>query len=206
MQRAVSGATGRGQSFRQLRPSHHLHPLHPLHPLHLLHLLHPLQLFPPRPLPLPRLRALTAAWAGRPADAGALPDRRGRRSARPIDPLVTDRRSRRPSSCSASGLRARYPDHCDRRRGVRRRPAVVGVRAGSSIPIDGTDTFVRGVPFYRRAAGARARTRCQSSVSRYFPALDEMVAAARGLGCRWNGRLARVSAVTIAERRVRCLH
>jgi len=30
----------------------------------------------------------------------------------------------------------------------------------------------------------------------YFPALDEMVSAAIGLGCRWNGRIARVSGVS----------
>jgi fructose-1,6-bisphosphatase/inositol monophosphatase family enzyme len=30
----------------------------------------------------------------------------------------------------------------------------------------------------------------------YFPALDEMVAAASGLGCFWNGRRARVSRVS----------
>jgi fructose-1,6-bisphosphatase/inositol monophosphatase family enzyme len=33
----------------------------------------------------------------------------------------------------------------------------------------------------------------------YFPALREMVAAARGHGCRWNGRVARVSQVSRLE-------
>jgi histidinol-phosphatase len=34
----------------------------------------------------------------------------------------------------------------------------------------------------------------------YFPALDEMVAAATGLGCWWNGRRARVSEVADLSR------
>jgi fructose-1,6-bisphosphatase/inositol monophosphatase family enzyme len=33
----------------------------------------------------------------------------------------------------------------------------------------------------------------------YLPALDEMVAAGRGEGCRWNGRPARVSSVSSLE-------
>ena len=33
----------------------------------------------------------------------------------------------------------------------------------------------------------------------YFPGVDDMISAARGLGCRWNGRPARVSGVTALD-------
>ena len=62
-------------------------------------------------------------------------------------------------------------------------------------PIDGTNTFVRGVPFYGVLVALEIEGTPVVGVS-YFPALDEMIAAARGLGCSWNGRRARVSTVT----------
>jgi histidinol-phosphatase len=61
-------------------------------------------------------------------------------------------------------------------------------------PIDGTNSFVRGVPLYGVLV-ALAIDRIPVVGVAYFPALDEMVAAASGTGCRWNGRLAQVSAV-----------
>ena len=62
-------------------------------------------------------------------------------------------------------------------------------------PIDGTNTFVRGVPFYGVLMALEIDGDPVVGVA-YFPALDEMIAAARGGGCRWNGRHARVSSVT----------
>ena len=62
-------------------------------------------------------------------------------------------------------------------------------------PIDGTNTFVRGVPFYGVLVALEIDGVAEVGVV-YFPALDEMVAAARDLGCHWNGRRARVSSVT----------
>lgn len=62
-------------------------------------------------------------------------------------------------------------------------------------PIDGTNTFVRGVPFYGVLVALEIEGTPAVGVS-YFPALDEMIAAAQGLGCSWNGRRARVSTVT----------
>ena len=62
-------------------------------------------------------------------------------------------------------------------------------------PIDGTTTFVRGVPFYGVLVALEIDGVPEVGVA-YFPALNEMVSAASGLGCRWNGRLARVSAVS----------
>ena len=59
-------------------------------------------------------------------------------------------------------------------------------------PIDGTKSFVQGVPLYgvllaREGAGG-VDVGCV-----YLPALNEMVWAGRGEGCWWNGRRAKVS-------------
>jgi histidinol phosphatase-like enzyme (inositol monophosphatase family) len=61
-------------------------------------------------------------------------------------------------------------------------------------PLDGTRTFVRGVPLYGTLIGLEVRGEPVVGVV-YLPALDELVAAARGLGCTWNGRPCRVSAI-----------
>jgi len=60
-------------------------------------------------------------------------------------------------------------------------------------PLDGTRTFVRGVPLFGTLVGVEVRDEPVVGVI-YMPALDEMVAAARGEGCTWNGRPCRVSA------------
>ena len=66
-------------------------------------------------------------------------------------------------------------------------------------PIDGTKTFIRGVPFYGVLVGVEVQRRPSVGVV-YLPALDEMVSAAIGHGCWWNGRRARVSDVsTLAD-------
>ncbi|MBN1889579.1 MAG: inositol monophosphatase family protein [Thermoflexales bacterium] len=92
-------------------------------------------------------------------------------------------------------IQARYPHH-----------AIVGEELGASghegashrwfvDPIDGTKSFMRGVPLYAVLLGLEIEG--QPSVgAAYFPALDEMIAAASGQGCWWNGRPARVSTVT----------
>lgn len=59
-------------------------------------------------------------------------------------------------------------------------------------PLDGTKTFVRGVPLFAVLIGLEIEGRVEVGAA-YFPALDEMVAAASGLGCWWNGRRAHVS-------------
>jgi histidinol-phosphatase len=61
-------------------------------------------------------------------------------------------------------------------------------------PIDGTKSFVQGVPLYSVLLGLEIEGRVEVGVI-YLPALDEMVAAATGHGCWWNGRRARVSQV-----------
>lgn len=91
-------------------------------------------------------------------------------------------------------IEARYPGH-----------AIVGEEYGSSDhpsashrwfidPIDGTKSFLRGVPLYAVLIGLEVEGRIVAGAA-YYPAMDEMLAAADGLGCRWNGRPARVSQV-----------
>jgi histidinol-phosphatase len=87
-----------------------------------------------------------------------------------------------------------FPDH-----------AILGEESGETAgaapvrwiidPLDGTRTFVRGVPLYGTLVGVELRGDPVVGVI-YLPALDEMVAAARGMGCTWNGRPCRVSAAT----------
>jgi len=62
-------------------------------------------------------------------------------------------------------------------------------------PIDGTKAFVHGVPLYAVLLALEIEGTVEVGVV-YFPALDEMVAAATGAGCWWNGRPARVSSVS----------
>ena len=91
-----------------------------------------------------------------------------------------------------------YPDH-----------AILGEEGGDTAgrdpshkwiidPIDGTKSFVHGVPLYGVLIGVEIRGRASVGVI-YLPALDEMVCAADGLGCTWNGRPARVSSVARLE-------
>jgi histidinol-phosphatase len=68
-------------------------------------------------------------------------------------------------------------------------------------PIDGTKSFICGVPLYGVLIGVEVDGRPQVGVC-YLPALDEMVAAAKGLGCEWNGRVACVSATSLLEEAV----
>ncbi len=58
-------------------------------------------------------------------------------------------------------------------------------------PIDGTKSFVRGVPLYGVLIGLEIEGRIEVGVA-HFPALNEMVYAATGLGCFCNGRRTKV--------------
>ena len=60
-------------------------------------------------------------------------------------------------------------------------------------PIDGTYSFVRGVPLFGVLIGLEIEGDATLGVVN-LPALDEIVYAARGAGCFWNGARARVSA------------
>lgn len=88
-----------------------------------------------------------------------------------------------------------YPDH-----------AIVGEEfgvtqnAGNSHrwiidPIDGTKSFIHGVPLYAVLIGLEIEGQVCAGAA-YFPALDEMLSAATGFGCWWNGKRARVSPVS----------
>ena len=61
-------------------------------------------------------------------------------------------------------------------------------------PIDGTKSFLRGIPLYAVLLGLEIDGRVVAGTA-YYPALDEMLAAADGEGCWWNGRRAQVSQV-----------
>jgi histidinol phosphatase-like enzyme (inositol monophosphatase family) len=87
-----------------------------------------------------------------------------------------------------------YPDH-----------AVIGEEYGTKEgadayrwiidPIDGTKSFVHGVPLFAVLIGIEVAGK-PSVGAAYFPALDQMIAAATGLGCRCNGRVVGVSSVS----------
>jgi histidinol-phosphatase len=59
-------------------------------------------------------------------------------------------------------------------------------------PIDGTKSFVRGVPLWGTLVAVAEGDDVLAGVA-YFPALGEILAAAPGEGCWWNGQRARVS-------------
>jgi histidinol-phosphatase len=61
-------------------------------------------------------------------------------------------------------------------------------------PIDGTKTFVRGVPLWGTLVGVAAGEEMLAGAA-FFPAVDELLAAAPGQGCHWNGVKCRVSEV-----------
>jgi len=91
-------------------------------------------------------------------------------------------------------IEERFPDH-----------AIVGEELGEAPrdsdhcwfidPIDGTRAYVHGVPLFGVLLGLEIAGKMALGVA-HLPALGEMLAAARGLGCRWNGRPARVSTVS----------
>jgi histidinol phosphatase-like enzyme (inositol monophosphatase family) len=90
-------------------------------------------------------------------------------------------------------IEARYPDH-----------SILGEEEGETRPgatfrwiidpIDGTKTFVRGVPMYAVLVGLEREGETVAGAIN-IPALGELLHAARGEGCSWNGRRARVSNV-----------
>src|SRR3954465_1516000 len=53
-------------------------------------------------------------------------------------------------------------------------------------PIDGTKSFICGVPLYGVLIGVEVDGKAVVGVC-YMPALDEMVRAATGRGCTWHG-------------------
>src|SRR5487761_2221707 len=62
-------------------------------------------------------------------------------------------------------------------------------------PIDGTKSFIRGVPLWGSLVAV-----CEGPIvlagAAFYPALGETLSAARGEGCWWNGALCHVSTVS----------
>lgn len=91
-------------------------------------------------------------------------------------------------------IRRRYPTH-----------AILGEEGGETHgdpdlkwiidPIDGTKSFIHGVPMYGVMVGVEVHGEPAVGAV-YLPGTDELVAAATGLGVTHNGRPARVSSVT----------
>ena len=88
-----------------------------------------------------------------------------------------------------------------------------GTSAGSSgirwivDPIDGTKTFMRGVPLWGTLVACVEGEGDDATVlagAAYFPAVGELVAAAPGEGCWWNGARARVSEEGALDRALVC--
>jgi len=77
-------------------------------------------------------------------------------------------------------------------------------RAGTSNrrwiidPLDGTYSFVHGVPLFGVLIGLEAEGEMVLGAAN-LPALNEIVYAARGLGCFWNGEPARVSTTGLLD-------
>ncbi|MCU0508822.1 MAG: histidinol phosphate phosphatase [Anaerolineae bacterium] len=96
-------------------------------------------------------------------------------------------------------IEARYPAH-----------AIVGEEYGVKEtagathrwlidPIDGTRSFIRGVPLYAVLLGLEIDG-APAVGAAYYPATDELLVAATGEGCYWNGKPARVSTVSDLSR------
>jgi histidinol-phosphatase len=94
-----------------------------------------------------------------------------------------------------------YPEH-----------AIIGEEFGESgtnqashrwiiDPIDGTKSFMRGVPLYAVLIALEIEGQVEVGAA-YFPALNEMVAAATGEGCWLNGRRVHVSPITNLDRAI----
>jgi histidinol-phosphatase len=105
---------------------------------------------------------------------------------------------REAETAARAWVRSRFPDDGilgeelgEDRPGARRRWVI--------DPIDGTKSVVRGTPLWGSLVALCEGTRVLAGAA-YFPAVDELVAAAPGAGCWWNGSRCRVSEVdTLAQ-------
>ena len=102
---------------------------------------------------------------------------------------------RRAEELIRARIEKRYPGH-----------AIVGEEYGVTEaggeshrwfidPLDGTAHFVSASPYFSVLMGLEIYGRVELGVA-YYPALDELLAAASGEGCWWNGNRAHVSAVS----------
>jgi len=117
---------------------------------------------------------------------------------KPDDSLITIA-DRRAEEFIAGRIEKNYPDHAilGEEYGLREKEAAS--HRWIIDPIDGTIGFVHGVPLYGILIGLEIEGSVEVGVA-YFPALDEIVAAAIGEGCFWNGRRAHISSVSNISR------
>ncbi len=88
-------------------------------------------------------------------------------------------------------IRKRFPEDAVLGEEAGEQPGASG-RRWIIDPIDGTYSFVHGVPFYGVLIGLEIEENpCVGVV--YLPALGELVCAASGVGCFWNGAATHVS-------------
>jgi histidinol-phosphatase len=100
---------------------------------------------------------------------------------------------RAAESAARAWVRSRFPED-----------GVLGEELGEELPaarrrwiidpIDGTKSFVRGSPLWGSLVALCEGTRVLAGAA-YFPAVDELLTAAPGAGCWWNGTRCRVSEV-----------
>ena len=116
------------------------------------------------------------------------------------DGTLVTRADRETEEVLRAAILREFPDH-----------AVLGEEAGATDgsapyrwivdPIDGTESFVRGVPLWGVLIGVEARGRGGEDGEMlvgvcHMPGIGETVAAARGEGCTWNGWPCGVSGVS----------
>ncbi len=70
-------------------------------------------------------------------------------------------------------------------------------------PIDGTKSFMRGIPMYGVLIGLEIDGVVKVGAA-YYPGTDEMLCAAEGEGAWWNGRRAHVSTESMLEKAYVC--
>lgn len=90
-------------------------------------------------------------------------------------------------------IQQRYPQHAILGEEFGGGEEAVGDRPRWVIdPIDGTRSFIAGVPLYGVLLGLEVDGQIRVGVA-HFPAVGETLAAAQGLGCTWNERTPKMS-------------
>ena len=107
------------------------------------------------------------------------------------DRTVVTAADRKAEEALRALIRRAYPDH-----------GIIGEEFGEEPsasgwtwiidPLDGTASFIHGVPLFGVLLGLESDGQVVVGVAN-FPALGELVSAAKGLGCFWNDRRAVVS-------------
>lgn len=98
---------------------------------------------------------------------------------------------REAETAARAWLAARFPNDGILGEEFGEKPGTSG-RTWVIDPIDGTKSFVRGVPLWGSLV-ALVRGKDVLVGAAYFPAVEELVVAAPGSGCWWNGVRAHVS-------------